>query len=342
MIYYEYDKKRIMIVTSNQVDINSWENLINKSAITNFFQSKECYDFYSSLSFMESFVFGVSENESLKGVVVGYIQKDGGRLKQFFTKRAIVIGGALLANDISNEALSKLLEYCKKELARKAIYIEFRNFNDYSAYKNVFQKNSFEYLPHLNFHVDCSSEEIVKRNLSKNRKRGIRISLREGACYVDSPTIEEVYDYYKILSALYLTKIKTPLFPFEFFEKLYYLPFSKILLVKYNNKIIGGTVCVKLGNQTVYEWFACGLDNIYKNIYPSTLATYCGIKYACENNISRFDMMGAGTPDKGYGVRDFKAKFGGTLMEQGRFLSVVNPILYGIGKVGVQILKAKR
>ena len=53
-------------------------------------------------------------------------------------------------------------------------------------------------------------------------------------------------------------------------------------------------------------------------------------------------MMGAGAPgDGGYGVRDFKAKFGGELVEYGRFKYVCNPVLYAIGKLGVAILKKK-
>jgi lipid II:glycine glycyltransferase (peptidoglycan interpeptide bridge formation enzyme) len=50
-------------------------------------------------------------------------------------------------------------------------------------------------------------------------------------------------------------------------------------------------------------------------------------------------MMGAGKPDEAYGVRDFKAKFGGKLVEHGRFLFVCKPLLYKIGILGVKILK---
>ena len=50
-------------------------------------------------------------------------------------------------------------------------------------------------------------------------------------------------------------------------------------------------------------------------------------------------MMGAGKPDDDYVVRDFKAKFGGQLVEHGRFLHVLNPLFYNIGKIGVKLLK---
>ena len=54
----------------------------------------------------------------------------------------------------------------------------------------------------------------------------------------------------------------------------------------------------------------------------------------------RFDMMGAGKPDDGgYGVRDFKLKFGGELVEFGRNIHVCNRLLFSIGKLGVKIMK---
>lgn len=142
--------------------------------------------------------------------------KDGGKLKQYFSRRAIVTGGALLADDISDKALSALLTYCRNKLNKKAIYIEFRNFKDYSLYRDVFRENDFEYIPHLNFHIDCSSEEVIQKNLHSSKKRDIKAGFRKGAILVDSPSLDEVREYYRILVDLYRNKVKTPLFPFDF------------------------------------------------------------------------------------------------------------------------------
>ena len=112
-------------------------------------------------------------------------------------------------------------------------------------------------------------------------------------------------------------------------------------MTELEGKIVGGTVCVELPNKALYEWFACGIDSVYPHIYPSTYATYLGIKYAAEHGCQIFDMMGAGKPDEAYGVRDFKAEFGGELVEYGRFLCVRKPLLYWIGKMGVKWLKRR-
>ena len=61
------------------------------------------------------------------------------------------------------------------------------------------------------------------------------------------------------------------------------------------------------------------------------------IEYANKNNIPLFDFMGAGKPDEQYGVRDFKARFGGELVEYGRFLKINNPFLYAIGRFGIKL-----
>ena len=91
----------------------------------------------------------------------------------------------------------------------------------------------------------------------------------------------------------------------------------------------------------LYEWFVCGRDGEWKTVFPSSVATYAGIRYAAEHSMPRFDMMGAGTPDEAYGVRDFKARFGGKEVEHGRFLNVLSAPMYNIGKLGVKILKRR-
>lgn len=329
-----------IITDIDSISVNQWNRLLMSSPSRSFFQTRECYDLYASnTAFMEPFCLAVEEEEQLKGVIIGYVQRDGGILKQYFSRRAIINGGPLLADDISEESLAMLLNYCKKILQGKAIYVESRNFEDYSNYKDIFQHCGFELVPHLNFHIDTSSEDVVNKNLGKSRKRDIRTSFRDGAEVVENTTMKDLQQFYDILADLYTKKVKTPLYPFSFFEILFQQPYSKFLLVRLNGKIVGGTVCVTLPGQAVYEWFACGEDGKYKNIYPSTVATYAAIQFAAKNGYRYFDMMGAGKPNESYGVREFKAKFGGQLVEHGRFQAVLNPFLYRIGKMGVKIMK---
>lgn len=326
----------------NNIDKEQWQQLVDESPVATFFQTEACYRFYASLSFMKPFVVAVSEDGRLCGLVCGYVIADGNPLKQFFSRRAIVPGGALLASDISAESLKFLLEAVKKELSGQAIYIEFRNYNDYTATRSVFEEIGFQYNAHLNFHVATPDVETALKQLSTTKRRDIKLMRKEGADWEEITSREDILVYYNILEELYRTRIKTPLFPLEFFEKLAESSYGKIMAVKHNGQIIGGSTCVLLPGRTVYEWFVCGLDGQTKNIFPSTMATWAAIEYAASNGYSRFDMMGAGKPDEGYGVREFKSKFGGELVEHGRFVYVLQPVLYRFGKKAVDIIKKRK
>lgn len=303
------------------------------SEMGTWFQSPEAYDFFASLpELMEPFVYGVERAEKLCAVCVGYVTKERNPIKQFFTRRAIIIGGVVVAENCAKEDIAELLSCIRKGLQSKTIYIETRNFNDFSPWKEAFEAAGFVYKPHLNFHVDPSTN-----NLSDNRKR----QLKKSDAVVSVGVSElEIREWYKVLSELYRTKVKTPLWPIDFFLEAYRQGIAKFLLVKHEGRIIGGSMVVA-DERTVYEWFECGLNAECKDQYPSVIATWGGIQLANQSGCARYDMMGAGEPGVPYGVRDFKAEFGGQMVEHGRFLYVCKPMLYRLGVCVVKILKCK-
>ena len=333
-----------MIVHSSFSEINrtQWENLVASSPSASFFQTPECYEFYAGLSFLKPFVFAVTENKELKGLLCGYIISNGNRFSAYLSRRAIVCGGVLLDSSISEEALKAMLRTAAKTLKKKAIYIEIRNYTDYSEYKSVFRNAGFSYLAHLNFHVSTPDVVTALQNLNTTKRRHIKISTKEGVEWSETTDLNDVKAFYDILQDLYKTKVKRPLFPIEFFEKIVLDSVGKLLIVRYQNRVIGGMICVILPDNTLYEWFVCGEERAGKNVYSSEMATWAGIEYAAKNNIPRFDFMGAGKPENDYGVREFKSKFGGCLVENGRFLFICNPFLYSIGKTVIENPVLKR
>jgi hypothetical protein len=321
------------ILTYNQIDRQQWSELVQTSETGTWFQSPEAYDFFASLpELMEPFVYAVERGGELRAVCVGYVTKESNPIKQFFTRRAIIIGGVVVAANCTKDCILDLLNYIRKNLESKSIYIETRNFNDFSPWKEAFHAAGFTYKPHLNFHVDPSLN-----NLSDNRKRQLKKSDATTELAVSESEIQE---WYQVLAELYRTKVKTPLWPIEFFLEAYRQGIAKFLLVKHAGRIIGGSMVVA-DERTVYEWFECGLNAECKDQYPSVRATYAGIQLAHQTGCKRYDMMGAGEPGVPYGVRDFKAEFGGQLVEHGRFLCVTKPLLYKIGSIAVKILKHK-
>jgi lipid II:glycine glycyltransferase (peptidoglycan interpeptide bridge formation enzyme) len=115
-----------------------------------------------------------------------------------------------------------------------------------------------------------------------------------------------------------------------------------IRLVKYEDKIIGGILSPVTPGKTIYEWYVCGLDHEYKTLYPSVLATWSAIEYAVKNGLPYFDFMGVGIPERDYGVRDFKMRFGGERVNYGRFARVNNKWLYLAAEAGYNFMAAMK
>ena len=347
------------VLTYKEIDREEWNALVKASATGTWFQTPEAYCFYESMpEFFRPFVVAVervndlANERTLRGVCVGYVTVEKSAVKQWLTRRAIIIGGPCFADDCANEEVSLLLSTLRQQLSTGAnapIYIESRNFNDYSRWKDAFASAGFDYKAHLNFHVDCRDKEAMWERMSENRRRQVRKAQATVECLTNEGISElEVREWYEILRMLYWTKVKTPLWPVEFFLEAYRQGVGKFLLVKHEGKVIGGSMVVmservkELGNEgTVYEWFECGLNADYKEQYPSVMATWAGMQYANGHGCARYDMMGAGVPGVPYGVRDFKSEFGGDMVEHGRFLCVCKPLLYKLGVLGVKIFKRK-
>lgn len=346
----------IGLISYMAIDHTQWAALVRGSRTGTWFQSREAYDFFAGMpELFQPFAVGVVRQEpdgecsELRGVCVGYVTVEKNPLKQFFTRRAIIYGGPCLADDATGEEAETLMNGVAQGLENGEwrlehdgpIYIETRNFNDYSRWREAFERAGFAYKRHLNFHVDCTDKAQMDRRLSDTRAKQIRRARRAGV-EVEELEIGDwrlvIEEWYAILREMYRTKVKTPLWPVEFFISAYERGVAKYRMVKYEGQVIGGLMMVK-DDKCVYEWFVCGQDMTQERQYPSVMATYAGMEYAHEHGIPRCDFMGAGEPDIPYGVRDFKERFGGEKVEHGRFLHVCKPLLYAVGTIGVRMMK---
>lgn len=339
------------ILTYYEINPQAWKKLVDESPYATWFQTQEAYHFYAAnKQEMTPFACGVERDGELRAVCVGYVTREKSSFKQNFTRRAIIIGGPLIADSANEEDVARMLYAIQQPCRLIAqspyrptwrnlpIYIETRNFHDYSKWKNVFEACGFCYQPHYDIHVRCDAAHTM----SEQRRRQVKKAISNGATICEAQSEQEIRDWYQILQQLYREKVRTPLFTEEFFLEFYRKGWGKYLLVKHEGKVIGGMMCPVFEGRAIYEWYVCGLDEDYREQYPSVMATYAAIEYAKEHGLPLFDFMGAGKPNANYGVRDFKKEFGGEVVEHGRFLCVRRPILYAIGKLGVKWLKRRR
>ncbi|MBX2874955.1 MAG: GNAT family N-acetyltransferase [Saprospiraceae bacterium] len=307
----------------------------------NFFQSPKFFDFIKNVKGYRPFQLIAKIEGKVVGSLLGVLQSNGGNVKSWLSRRLIVWGGPLLRGANENEgelALQKLLQAMKQYARGKAIFTEFRNFFDMKAHKSSFEAAGFEFRPHLNFLVKTEAEATVRKRLSNSKMRQIKSSLKLGATVEEAASEKEVIAFYEILEVLYQEKVKKPLPNIEFFLNFYRTPaICKFFVVKYQGEVVGGILCPIFENKVIYEWYVGGKDRVVKGLHPSVLATWAPIEYAVQNGYDHFDFMGAGKPNEHYGVREFKARFGGEEVGFGRFYMILDKSLYQIGQWGLKV-----
>lgn len=322
-----------LISSVDEINRNDWFRLVNESDTASFFQTPECFEFFQSLSFLEPFIVGYEVDNTLRAVVAGYLIAEDSLLKRRISKRAIIHGGPLLDKDFTPDELNLLLVELRKYLDKQdIIYAEIRNYNDFSKYKKTFEDAGFKYYQHYNFHVKLIDKNTNLQMLSKTKRRQLNLAGSNDVSWELSNEKDDLIQFYAILSKLYKHQLSLPLFPFEFFEKILTQAWCLFFVVKKNGKLIGGNLCVKLNDLILYEWFVCGQDRVVDNTFPSLMATWAVIEYGTTNSFKLFDMMGAGSPQTNSGVRNFKSKFGGELVEYGRFRYTRYPLVFALVK----------
>ena len=328
----------------NKIPVLEWDSFIDKHPHGTVFQSNSMYQLFQYTKKFSPVIIAAMDNNKLRGILLAVIIKEYSSPIGFFTSRTVIYGGPLIDPSVKNsdEVLDSMLKELIHQVKNKSIFIQFRNFFDWDKQKQVFTNNGFNNLERLNLLVDTSSDEIIKKRMSNSKIRQVKKALKTGAEIIHPENIDQVNKFYDILYYLYKYKVKKPLPDRSFFENFYEQTkngkLGVILLIKYNNEIVGGIVSPVHKGKIIYEWYICGLDKEYKEVYPSVLATWAGIDYAVKNNLRTFDFMGVGVPGRDYGVREFKKKFGGEMVNFGRFGRVNNKFLYSITEVGYNML----
>ena len=305
-----------------------------------------------------------NDRDEVCGLLLGVFIHERNGIGKMMSSRFIVYGGPLLtgSEEEKSQCLDLLLYDLVNKTQRKAIFIQFRNFSSQEKYLPVFERHGFKYLERLNYIVpiqnpgiqkpdtrnqkpDTTPIEFILGNMSTGRSRQIKKALNSGAEIIAPENLKQVRDFYNILYNLYRFKIRKPLPGWSFFENFYKLSTDNhgsrpgiIRLIRFDSRIIGGILAPVFEDKCIYEWYVCGLDKEYKEQHPSVLATWSVIQYAIDNNIRQFDFMGVGVPGKEYGVREFKSRFGGELVNYGRFTRINNKSLYHISELGYNIL----
>lgn len=327
------------IVDIKNIKVDLWDNYVLSHDYGTIFQTSIYLSFFNNSLNDKTFGFALLHNNKIKGLICGVISKNYFFPISLFTRRAVIVGGPLVDND-DNELAKILLNHTVKELKRKSIYLQVRNLRDMSPIDSSFKYAGFTYEEHLDILHDLTTiEEEINRGISKNKRANVRKSLNKGVRFYQTKELEELKKGLVLIRDTY-KRIGLPCPNDEFFITAFtnYPNIVKVFLLEYENKIIGIRIelCYK---NLVYDWYA-GADEAYKNLYPNDVLPYNILLWSKEEGYSTFDFGGAGKPEKPYGVREHKLKFGGKLVNFGRYEIINKPKVFAISKTLLRLIQS--
>lgn len=285
-------------------------SFINTNSPASVFHSLRTFYLYSQTRRYETVYYIKYDEDKICGVMLVAI------ITSYYIgalgRRALIMQPPVIKHN-DPEIFTEFWNAFKADYGKAVIFAEIRNIYPEYNLDTLLISNGFKAQKRINLIINFDSKDTFSQ-LSESKQRQVNKALEAGVSIEPFSNKDEVDTFYGILKNLYKRKIKKPLPNRSFFQAAY--RFSRndedihMVAVKYQRMVIGGMLLAGIKGQTIYEWYIGGLHDEYKHLYPSVMATWGGIQKALELNATCFDFMGGGVPDKPYGVRDFKARFG--------------------------------
>ncbi len=266
-----------------------------------------------------------------------------GGLLHRLTTRAVVYGSVLCEPTLAGkQALADLLRTYAQEMGRASLFTELRNLSDLSDLQPILTGHGFVYEEHLNYLIDLDrSPEEVMQSFGRRTRKKIRRELRRGKVIVEEINHPgQISIWYELLAETY-AQAQVPLADRSLFdaafEVLHPKGMVKFLLTRVDDAYVAASAELTY-KDVIYGWYG-GTDRAYSQYLPTELLMWHILRWGVENGYRVYDFGGAGKPDEEYGVRDFKAKFGGELVCYGRNTCVHSPYLLAISTRGYEIYR---
>ena len=333
-----------MIEITHSPDITQWSEFVYNHPHGNIFQTPEVAEVYKRTKNYESISLAAIDGatgETLGVLLAVLVRVKSGFLGDFFIS-SVIHGGPLVVEGEKGVVASKaLMEHHDKMVQKNEMYTLIRNLYDTTFLSSTLKDAGYIYEEHLNFLIDLDRpEEEIWRNIHKSRRKGINRARKKGII------IEEVKDknilpiFYRIVEETY-KNARVPLVDKSLFESAFDILVpknrAKFYIVKYEDTFIGARL-VTTYKKVVFDWYAGALIN-YLPIYVNEALVWHILKEGANSGYFTFDFGGAGNPNEGYGVREFKRRFGGRMVNFGRYMKVYSPIKMKIAEKGLKMYR---
>jgi len=320
-----------------------WRRFIDGHPESNVFHTPEMFRVFARAKNHRPTLWAVTDNDGSVLALLLPVQITLSHHLYRLTTRAVAYGSVLYAQEPKGrEALALLLRTYTQEVDGVPLFTELRNLSDLSDVQPILRECGFVHEDHLNYLIDLKRPpEVLLQGIGPRTRKHIRRGLRR-----DEVIVEEVKDWdlvavcYDLLRQSY-RKARVPLTDYSLFESAFDLLYPKGM-VRFTLARVGQTpvaVSVELlYKDIIYGWYG-GVDRAYGSYVPNELLMWRILQWGTENGYRLYDFGGAGKTDEEYGVRNFKAKFGGKLVSFGRNTCVHARLLLRLSELGYSVYR---
>jgi serine/alanine adding enzyme len=333
-----------MVTIVNSLPEDKWRCFVDQHPAGNIFHLPEMYHvFNETRNHLPEIWAAVNGDQAILALMpVVNITVMPGLVRRLST-RAVVYGGVLCEeSEAGYSALGQLLSEYKKRTGKQTLFTEIRNISPADSCQTGLVKAGFGYEDHLNYLVDLNRPvEDVFLSIGNRTRKNIRRGLRQGVVTIrEVQTGAQIRQLFSVLQKTFQAA-RIPLADISLLESAaeILLPKNMIRFTVASVKENPAAVSVELLYRgSMYGWYG-GTDRTFAAYIPNELLTWSLLKWGVENGYYLYDFGGAGRPDQEYGVRDYKAKFGGELVCYGRNTWVSNPFSLVVSKLGYSLYR---
>ena len=326
------------------LDKKIWRQFVDEHPQGNIFHSPEMFEVFKRSKGYDPQFWAITDKHGvlLALLLPVHVTLVGGPFYSM-TTRAIAYGSLLAApGEKGRIALQQLLRTYKSEMWGEILFTELRNLHDMSDLEPLLSDCRFVYEGHLNYLIDLDRpEEELLQSIGRRTRKKIRKGLRDQTVKMSEVTqAADLGHWYEVLKRTY-SNSQVPLADPSLFEAafdvLYPAGMAKFLLAKIDGVTVSCSVELPY-KKSIYGWYG-GTDREYSKYSPNEMLMWHILAWGANHGYQVYDFGGAGKPEEEYGVRDFKAKFSGELVNYGRHVCVHAPLRLVLSEAAYQVFR---
>ena len=305
-----------------------WNDFVDSNHNSNVFQRYEMCDVYNRTRNMSGFRLAVSDGEKLLACMTVRIESK--KLLKLLSSVAIIENAPLYEDSgQGKKAAEFIISHYNGHIKRKALYSNVKICND-RFLESLYESSGYEKTACLNFEIKLDrNPDRVFMAIHKSRRKNIKKTAKIGMEIADADA-SSLPDFYRLLKETY-GKLGLLVPDISFFYAAFELMPSNVrmFLAKYQGKPIAARMILAY-KKRIFDWYA-GASSQHLNLFPNDAMVWHVLEYGCKNGFELFDFGGAGVANEEYGVREFKKRFGGQLVEYNSFKKVHRPVILNLG-----------